>query len=278
MPASPTPFQLAPFDAIALQYDETFTSSRIGMAQRAAVWSELQNAFCQGDRILEIGCGTGVDACFLAERGVRVVACDSSSRMIAVTTRRILDSRLQNLVCPLVLPAEEISSLPPGDLFDGAFSNFGALNCIDSLERFACDLAVRLKPGATALLCWMGSYCLWETIWYLMNGSRQKAFRRLKRDGVSAKIAEGTFVRVHYPTLSLITSAFAPQFRVKSIRGIGVAVPPSYLESLAQRHPRLLRFCERADSVIGRWPGIRLVADHILVGLQRVGTQGVHEQ
>ena len=44
----------------------------------------LEKAFRPGDRVLEIGCGTGVDACFLAERGVKVLACDSSPQMIAV--------------------------------------------------------------------------------------------------------------------------------------------------------------------------------------------------
>ena len=278
MSASQSQFQLAPFDAVAMRYDETFTSSRIGIAQRKLVWRELGSAFRVGDQILEIGCGTGVDACFLAERGIHVLACDSSSQMIAVTERRVREKQLESLVRPLVLHAEDVSSLPHPELFDGAFSNFGALNCIESLEQLGCDLAARLKPGATVLLCWMGSCCLWEMIWYLAHGDRQKAFRRLNRDGVSAKIADGAFVRVHYPTPKLIASIFTPKFQVKSIRGIGVAVPPSYLENWADRHPRLLQLFERTDSVMGRCPGIRLLADHVLVRLQRVSSHGVPER
>jgi ubiquinone/menaquinone biosynthesis C-methylase UbiE len=90
--------EAAPFDAIASRYDETFTTSKIGQAQRAAVWSELAKTFRRGDRVLEIGCGTGVDACFLAERGVLVLASDSSSQMIAVTTRRVLESGQQDRI------------------------------------------------------------------------------------------------------------------------------------------------------------------------------------
>ena len=71
------------------RYDETFTASKIGRAQRASVWKELGRAFRSGDRVLEIGCGTGVDACFLGDRGVSVIACDSSPQMVAVTTRRV---------------------------------------------------------------------------------------------------------------------------------------------------------------------------------------------
>ncbi len=78
----------APFDALAERYDDTFTMSKIGQAQRASVWKELERAFHLGDRVLEVGCGTGVDACFLAQRGVTVFACDASSQMIAVAQRR----------------------------------------------------------------------------------------------------------------------------------------------------------------------------------------------
>jgi cyclopropane fatty-acyl-phospholipid synthase-like methyltransferase len=235
------------------------------------VWKELAKTFRSGDRTLEIGCGTGVDACFLAKRGVQVVACDSSPQMIAVSKRRIEENGLQQLVQARVLRAEDISALHGQELFDGAFSNFGVLNCVDDLGRFARDLAQCLKPGASVLLCWMGPCCLWEIAWYLAQGNREKSFRRLKRDGVAAKIAEGAFVRVRYPSVKSLRRAFAPQFRVTAIKGIGVAVPPSYLESWAQRHPHLFQLCEGADSFLGRCPGIRLLADHVLVRLQREG-------
>ena len=269
MSATEQPVFPAPFDAVAVRYDETFTTSKIGQAQRRAVWSELATAFGPGDQILEIGCGTGVDACFLAERGVRVLACDSSSEMIAVATRRIQESGHQNLVRPLLLRAEDIASLPAGDLFDGAFSNFGALNCVADLRRLVDDLARRLPPGRPALLCWMGSFCLWEMIWYLAQGNSEKAFRRWNRNGVTARIADGVFVHVYYLAVRLLARTFAPEFRLTSFKGIGVAVPPSYLEPWAQRHPRWFRLFEQADSSIGRAPGIRALADHVLLRFER---------
>src|SRR5579863_1932910 len=100
MAVAPAQIYTAPFDAIAERYDETFTTSKIGKAQRSSVWKELEKAFRPGDRVLEIGCGTGVDACFLAERGVTVVACDSSPRMIAVTSHRVKESEKNSLVRP----------------------------------------------------------------------------------------------------------------------------------------------------------------------------------
>ena len=269
-----TQFCSAPFDAVAARYDETFTLSKIGQAQRASVWKELGRTFDSGDRVLEIGCGTGVDACFLAEQGVRVVASDSSAQMIAVATRRIRERGQRGLVQPLVLRAEEVTALPADESFDGVFSNFGALNCIADLRKLSQDLATLLKPGASALLCWMGPFCLWEMAWYSAQGKWDKAFRRLNNQGgIRARIAEGAFVRVDYPSVRSLARTFAPEFRLTSFTGVGVAVPPSYLEHWAQRHPHLLHLCEKADSYLGKCPGVRGLADHLLLRFERQPTR-----
>src|SRR5271154_7313270 len=102
----------APFDALAEGYDHAFTFSNIGRAQRSAVWRELERTFRSGDRVLEIGCGTGVDACFLAERGVKVVACDSSSAMIEVAARRVREMAA-NAVDLRLLAAEKLADMQP---------------------------------------------------------------------------------------------------------------------------------------------------------------------
>ena len=265
------PLYTAPFDAFADRYDELFTESRIGQAQRASVWAELKKTFGAGDRVLEIGCGTGVDACFLGSCGVRVVACDSSPRMLAVATRRVREAGNLEFVRPRLLAAEEISELRDEGTFDGAFSNFGALNCVKDLRRLALDLGQLLQPGASLLLCLMGLCCLWEVTWYLAHGNSRKAFRRFQPEGVDARLADGAVVRVFYPSVRSLTRTFAPEFRLKSVKGIGVAVPPSYLEPLALRFPRAFGLQKRIDSLLGGCPGIRLLADHILLRFERTG-------
>jgi ubiquinone/menaquinone biosynthesis C-methylase UbiE len=269
MAVAQTQIYAAPFDAVAERYDEIFTTSKIGRAQRTAVWKKLEKAFRPGDRVLELGCGTGVDACFLADGGVRVVACDNSPKMIALTTRRVAEDAKLSFVYPHLLAVEDMASLQNSGPFDGAFSNFGALNCVQDIRQFVRDLAILLKPGATALLCWMGPCCLWEITWYLAHGNPGKALRRFRRGGVTARLAGGAEVRVHYPSVRLLAQSFAPEFQVRSIKGIGVSVPPSYLEAWANRFPRFFDLSVRADLFLGRCPGIRAFADHILLEFRR---------
>src|SRR5262249_47720119 len=71
------------FDVLAARYDELWTESPAGRAQRELVWRELDLRFHPGQRILDIGCGTGVDAAHFAARGVDVEALDASPAMVA---------------------------------------------------------------------------------------------------------------------------------------------------------------------------------------------------
>ena len=70
----------AAFDRIAQDYDQIFTNSLIGRAQRDAVWKVLTRTFRTNDKILELNCGTGEDAIFLAGNGISVIALDASPR------------------------------------------------------------------------------------------------------------------------------------------------------------------------------------------------------
>jgi len=128
--AASTP--VAAFDAIAEKYDEIFTNSLIGRAQRDVVWHELDRFFPAGTRVLELNCGTGEDALFLAGRGVQVTALDQSPVMIDVAMRRMATKPRRKISFRLV-DNEEIGSLQPCRPFDGSLSNFGGLNCVPDL-------------------------------------------------------------------------------------------------------------------------------------------------
>jgi SAM-dependent methyltransferase len=271
MPVSqPSVGYAAPFDCIAETYDETFTNSLIGRAQRASVWLELDRCFRAGQRILELNCGTGVDAVHLAERGVKVLACDSAPGMIEVAQRRLSLLRSPTMIDFRVLPTERIATLQDESPLDGAFSNFGGLNCVEDLAAVARDLAQLLRPGAAALLCLAGRTAAWEVVSYLLRGNPRKALRRLKRGGTTGRLMDGVTLKVYYPSVRAMARMFAPGFRLRRLKGIGVAVPPSYLEPLARRLPKLLHALTAVDRRVSGRPVFRCLADHVLLEFERV--------
>lgn len=255
------------FDSLAEQYDDIFTNSLIGRAQRNAVWTVASQTFQRGDHILELNCGTGEDALFLARIGMSVFACDASEKMIAVAThRRAVEAPLSPVRFE-VLPTECIADSQIFGPFDGVFSNFSGLNCVADIGAVARQLSTLVKPGSRFLLCVSARVCLWEMVWFLTHGSAGRAVRRWK--GRSAASLGRLAVEVQYPTVSVLQKIFSPFFALRSWRGVGVAVPPSYLEHLARRYPEVLHNLSAIDSVISGWPILRGLGDHVLLLLER---------
>ncbi len=258
-------FQAAtPFDSIAESYDKTFTESFVGRSQRNLVWKEMDQVFRPGQRILEINCGTGVDAAHLAQRGVQVFACDASSAMIRVARQRAASMGLGERIEFHTMPTEEIhrfTQMPP---FDGLLSNFAGLNCVLNLESAAQNLAHLLKPGAYALFCIFGKHCAWEMLWNIGCGDSRKAFRRL-RNATQSYIIGGRRLNVNYWSIGQLQRAFSRYFCLKRQIGLGIVVPPSYLESLTTRFPAIFRAAAKVDRNISNFPVFRSLADHVLL-------------
>jgi ubiquinone/menaquinone biosynthesis C-methylase UbiE len=255
------------FDEIAAIYDEIFTHSLIGQAQRRSVWDQVDRIWKAGDQVLELNCGTGEDALYLAGKGIRVTACDASPSMIAVSNHK-KDS--QDPPAPiefLLLPNEHIDSLIPDRGFDGVLSNFSGLNCVADLSSVARPLAGLVRPGGELALCFSTRFCIWELLWYAIHGEWKKSARRWKGHAVSS--ISGRAIDVWYPSVANIRSAFFPWFQFVRLSGVGVAIPPSYVEAWVQEHPRIFSALREIDRWIRGLPLIRAMGDHMLLRFRR---------
>jgi SAM-dependent methyltransferase len=251
------------FDTVAEAYDRQFTRTRIGTAMRAAVWARCAARFQPGFRILEMNCGTGADAQWLASQGMQVLATDLSPRMIEVARRKLAALPENAAVQFQTLAWEGLGGLEAGP-FDGMLSNFGGLNCVSDLKAAAGALAARLRPGAVAMLCIMGPHVPWEWLWFLARGRPAAAFRRLHRS------REWSGVTIRYPSIGAAQQAFAPEFRPLRVAAIGALLPPPYTEGTLRRYRRLLDTLEYLERRYeARWP-LPQLADHYLLELERV--------
>jgi SAM-dependent methyltransferase len=260
----------AAFDAVAPAFDQRFGGWLSVAAQRRAVRRELLRAFPAGASVLELGGGTGEDAAFLADRGRRVLLTDASPAMVTIA-----DRKLAECIAPAwaeVCPAEAMESLadardelgePP---FDGAFSNFAALNCVTDLAPVALGLARLLRPGAPVLLVIFGTLPPGELVVELLRRNPRASVRRLARGDVDARLGGRAFT-VRYHRRRDLVGAFAPWFRLRRMRGIGVFVPPSAAEPWISRHPRLLAALEAADRAAAA--PLAALGDHVLYDLVR---------
>ena len=266
--ATAQPQAVQAFDQLARRYDDLFTRSLIGRAQRNAVWKVIAQAFRSGDHILELNCGTGEDAFFLAGKGVSVVACDASEQMIEYAQQRLRAEAPNTSVKFAQLPIEQITKIRTEDTFNGIFSNFSGLNCVADLSQTAEDLATFIPPGAPLIVCLSTRFCISEIIWFLIHGRPHEAFRRCSGHA-AAKVGEFV-VDVYYPTLRQLQKSFSPAFVMRSCVGIGITVPPSYVEPWIRKFPNLLHVMETIDKALSACPGFRVIGDHMLISFERV--------
>jgi hypothetical protein len=254
------------FDSLAWRYDDLFSRSRIG-TQRGAVWEVLADTFRPGDAILVLNCRTREDAIFLAMLDVSVVACAVEG--LIHTGRNQMQPEAPDAPIQLDLPpTEHLTMIRPGVLFDGVLSNFSGLNSVADLNRTARDLASIVIIGAPVIICLSTRFCLSETLWFLLHGKFRKAFRR--SFGI-ATVKVGDFAtKIHYPALREVRKLFSPSFLMRSCTGIAIAVPPSYLEPIFRKHPRVLGLLRRIDKGILHLPLFRMIGDHMLLYFERV--------
>lgn len=256
------------FDELAPIYDQDFTASIIGRLQREAVWRALNGLFPPGEALLDLGCGTGEDAVRLAREGHRVFGVDVSPGMIGRAQERAEAEGLSERLTFEALPLERLHEAPLEE-YAGAYSNFGAVNCVADLEPLAAALADRIRPGGGVALVLMNRFCLWETLFYPLTLNLHKAFRRFSSEYAEASVGGEDVFRVYYPSVREVAAAFAPEFRLERAPGIGVFVPPSYLEPLARKAPRFVRSLAEADRALADKPLFRAIGDHRIIVLRR---------
>ena len=267
MRASPLAPAAQAFDAIAPQFDTRFQLWLSVEAQRRIIRQELAAVFPPGQRLIEIGGGTGEDALWLASRGREVLMTDASPAMVAEAS-----AKCGQRVRTMVASAEDFGALATeldGEPeFDGAFSIFAGLNCVPDLTVFGRHIARLLREGAPLMLVMFGTCCPGEMIVQAFRGKPRKALRRFQRGDVAARL-DGRGFTVRYHRRRDLERMLSPWFRLEARRGIGIFVPPSAAEPWISSHPRLLRSLEALDRSVSR--PLASLGDHILYKFVRTG-------
>jgi len=250
------------FDKLAAGYDEAWTNSPAGRAQRNAVWRVVDPFVREGARILDYGCGTGEDARHFTQLGAVVDMFEPSPAMLSSALRKApcsagwqpaadwqsasskgLGHHKQAAYQPAAGCQPALHNIP----YDLVLSNFGALNCVEDIAALALEALIR--PGGLLAICIMGRFCLWESIYYFLQGNPAKAKRRWRGQAQTS-----TGMAVYYPSMRELRF---PGMRLIKDVGIGITVPPSYVKGIPVRH---LDAIDKCIAKLGR-----AVGDHRLL-------------
>ncbi len=255
------------FDAVAEDYARRTEASAVLQAMRMETRRALMAQVPPGGRVLELGCGPGLDAVALAAAGYQVTAIDCSPRMVALARARVAAARWASRVDVDRLGIDELDRLPPA-AFDAVFSNLGVFNCVLDLEGAAARVARRLGPHGVLVASVMGRLCPWEWVAAARRATWRRAVVRLARGPVAVPF-HGHTVWIHYYTPQAFAAPWVRAgFQVEALRALALLAPPPALDGWARRHPRALRALLALDRWLAAWPGLRQCGDHFLIVLR----------
>lgn len=258
----------AAFDSVAPEYDGPRGNNDAIQDMRAESWRWLDATYPPGSRLLDLGCGTGLDVARMAQRGYRITATDWSPEMVRRTRERVQSEGLVDRVVTINVGAHELYLLDECGRYDGIYSNLGALNCVPNLAEMSRECARLLRPGGMLVFTVIGRVCPWEIWHYLVRGRWARVKVRYARGQTPVRLNQRT-VWTRYYTPREFYRPFSRLFSLTHYRGLCVFVPPPYLIAFRERHERWHRRLWRIDRRVAGWPLLRGMGDHFIVAMRK---------
>jgi ubiquinone/menaquinone biosynthesis C-methylase UbiE len=247
---------------IARGYDEAVNASIPVQFIRNYFRQRILSIIKPGQHLLEIGCGTGIDAIFLANNGIKVTATDISANMLKITNEKIQSEKLTAFIKTELLDADNLKILE-GNVFDGIISNFNAVNYVRDLDKFSLNTFNLLKPGAKVFFVMLNKICLWEVFYNLLKLKPVTAFERLK----SREKYYKTQMQLYFP--GKIKKIFSQYYRVNKITGFGFLCPPDGLSAFQKKHENFFSKIQGLENFLcSKFPFYNL-CDHYLIEMTR---------
>jgi len=130
-PGTATPLARETYDAFSSAYDD-FNQGYMYERWTARLLGKAEEAGLEGNRLLDVGCGTGLSFIPMLERGFEVTGCDISPAMLELARKKVGDAA--------TLLTADMRELPELGEFDLIWSIDDAMNYLLSVEELQAAL------------------------------------------------------------------------------------------------------------------------------------------
>lgn len=255
------------FDSVASEYDGPLGNNRLVQHMRAVLWRTVEEQAKAGAQLLDLGCGTGLDAVYFAQQGYRVTAIDWSAGMIDQTCKRRDRTRVGERLMAIRLGIQEIEHLARAP-YDLIYSNLGALNCLPDLTSIAQACASLLRAKGCLVFSVIGRICPWELAYYGARADWRRAGVRFSKGQVPVGL-NGHTAWTRYYTPAEFYRSFYSHFEWHACRALNLFLPPPYLAHFIERHPSLMHVLAWLDNHSGSLPLLNQAGDHFMIVMVR---------
>ena len=245
------------FDRAAPGYDEDFGRNPVGLLFRHAFQERLRRLFAPGARVLDLGCGTGEDALFLADAG-RARARDRRRRRRWSSARAAKAERAR--------PGGRACGVECARPRSVARSARGSTARTRTSARSTARRSARWARGSRAR-CGRARRCSSRVIGPLAAARRSSSARSSRRGPFRAAACPtwaGVPVPVRHPRLGALRQALGPAFAwTRRVRRWACWCPGPMHDALGRGATRRPSACwPRWSARCARWPVLRALGDH----------------
>jgi len=253
------------FTRQSVVFDRLSEDNKLSEYLRSKFRKEVSSHLGPYSKILELNCGTGLDALYFGRAGHHVLATDNSPDMLARLEEKINASPLEGSVEPMLLSYHDIHQLR-GKQFDYIISNFGGLNCTKNLDDVLFQLSPLLRDKGKVTMVIMPKISLWDLL-MVFKGKFRTAFRRFGKH--SAANIEGVRFSCYYYNPSYVIKSLSKDFKLSALKGIFIAVPPEFMINFVNRNPKLFSVLSRIEKAICSFFPFTYCCDHYLITLEK---------
>lgn len=131
---------------IATLFDRRYESSG-AFGERFRVWTDLFGRYINAtDRVMDLGCGSGIFSGYLAKRGCSVIGIDGAVAMIELCNRKRTSVNVRYIVQSL--PLDDTRAFGPQDVIVAS----SLLEYVDDLDRMLQQIDALLRPGGLLMV------------------------------------------------------------------------------------------------------------------------------
>ena len=135
------------YDALAEEWDKRYENPTIRY-RRSIEFNIISKNIKKGDKVLDVGCGSGRHAFFLLEKGCNVAGVDISQKMLEISKEKAEKKKY-----PLSLFLADCNNLPfENESFDGVVSIYGPLTHIQNSINCVNEMMRVLKKGGKIVI------------------------------------------------------------------------------------------------------------------------------
>lgn len=139
-------------ESSAQRYDAGINMLSLGHSNRIKR-QIVENYIAAGDRVLEIGCGTGTLAILCAEKGASVLGFDISPQMLGIASKKIRERNLGERVQLREMGATEMDKAFDSETFDKVVSILVFSELYPDEQKYVLGEAYRvLKQGGIIII------------------------------------------------------------------------------------------------------------------------------